>query len=238
MFTPPGAYDRVITIFSPEGRLLQVEYAVEAVRRGATIVGIVSKEGVVLGAEERTTSKLQDPRFSWKIYQIDDHIGVAIVGLGADARILVDQARIYAQTHRLTYGEPIDVEVLARRIADIKQAYTQYSGARPFGVAMAFGGVDRDGPRLFVTLPGGDYWGYKATSLGANSEQASEVLEAEYRDDITLDEAIILCLKSFSKALEGRVGGRNVKIAVIPTSTRQFRRLTDEEVDLYAAKLG
>lgn len=237
MFTPPGAYDRVITIFSPEGRLLQVEYAVEAVKRGATIVGIVSKEGVVLGAEEKTASKLQDPDFSWKIYQIDDHIGVAIVGLGADARVLVDQARIYAQTNRLIYGEPVDVEILARRIADIKQMYTQYSGARPFGVAMAFGGVDRTGPRLFVTLPGGDYWGYKATALGANGDQALEVLEAEYKEDLTMDDAITLCLKAFAKAMEGRVGGRNVKIAVIPVSTKQFRKLSDEEVDKYAEKV-
>ncbi|MEM2905534.1 MAG: archaeal proteasome endopeptidase complex subunit alpha [Candidatus Bathyarchaeia archaeon] len=237
MFAAPGAYDRVITIFSPEGRLFQVEYAVEAVKRGATVLGVVSKEGVVLAAEEKAPSKLQDPVFSWKIFQIDEHLGVAIVGLGADARVLIDQARLFAQSNRLTYDEPIDTEVLARRIADIKQIYTQHSGVRPFGVAMLFGGIDKDGPKLFVTLPGGDYWGYKAYALGAGSDAAVELLEAKHRDDMSLDEAIMLSLECLAKTVEGKLDARRVKMAVIGAADKRFRRLTDDEVNGYISKL-
>ncbi len=237
MFAAPGAYDRVITIFSPEGRLFQVEYAVEAVKRGATVLGVVSKEGIVLAAEEKAPSKLQDPKFTWKIFQIDDHLGVAIVGLGADARVLIDQARIYAQSNRLMYDEPIDTEVLAKRIADIKQIYTQHSGVRPFGVAMVFAGIDKNGPRLLVTWPGGDYWGHKAASLGAGSEAATEVLESAYRDDLSLDEAVQLALQCLAKTVEGKLEPKKVRMAVIPAVDRKFRKLGDEEVEAYISKL-
>jgi len=237
MFAPPGAYDRVITIFSPEGRLFQVEYAVEAVKRGATVLGVVSKEGVVLTAEEKAPSKLQDPSFAWKIFQIDEHLGVAIVGLGADARVLIDQARLFAQSNRLMYDEPIDTEVLAKRIADIKQIYTQHSGVRPFGVAMLFGGIDKEGPKLFVTLPGGDYWGYKAYALGAASDAALEVLEAKHRDDMSLDEAVLLGLECLAKSVEGKLEAPRVRMVVISAADRKFRRLTDQEVDSYIKKL-
>jgi len=115
IFAAPGAYDRAITVFSPDGRLFQVEYALETVNRGATIVGVICSEGVVLGAEEQIQSNLQDPNFSWKLYQVDDHLGAAVVGLGSDARILIDQARVYAQSNRLTYDEPIDVEIMTKR---------------------------------------------------------------------------------------------------------------------------
>lgn len=237
MFAAPGAYDRVITIFSPEGRLFQVEYAVEAVKRGATVLGVVSKEGVVLAAEEKAPSKLQDPSFAWKIFQIDDHLGVAIVGLGADARVLIDQARLYAQSHRLMYDEAVDTEVLAKRIADIKQIYTQHSGVRPFGVAMLFAGIDKAGPRLFVTLPGGDYWGYKAYALGAGSDAAVEVLEAKHRDDMSLNEAIMLSLESLTKSVEGKLEAQRVKMVVVSTADRKYRRLADQEIASYIEKL-
>ena len=132
MFAVPGAYDRAITVFSPDGRLFQVEYASETVKRGATVLGIACPDGVVLAAEERATSKLQDPTFMWKIFQIDEHVGAAVAGLSCDAHILVDQARVYAQSNRLLYDEPIDVEILTRHIGEIKQLYTQHAGVRPW----------------------------------------------------------------------------------------------------------
>src|SRR5207245_1720445 len=122
MFAVPGAYDRAITVFSPDGRLFQVEYASETVKRGATVLGIASPEGVVLAAEERAGSKLQDLSFMWKIFQIDEHVGTAVAGLSCDAHILVDQARIYAQSNKLMYDEPIDIEILTRRIGEIRDA--------------------------------------------------------------------------------------------------------------------
>ena len=153
MFMAPGAYDRAITVFSPDGRLFQVEYALETVKRGSTVLGIACPEGVVLAAEERTTSRLQDPNFSWKIFEIDEHVGAAISGLGSDARVLINQARIYAQSNKLTYDEPADIEVLSKRVGDVEQMYTQYGGIRPFGVSIIFGGVDKRGCKVLQTDP-------------------------------------------------------------------------------------
>ncbi len=233
MFAVPGAYDRAITVFSPDGRLFQVEYALETVNRGATILGIACKEGVVLGAEEKIESKLQDPTFTWKIYEVDEHIGAAVVGLGSDARILIDQARIYAQSNRLTYDEPIDIEVIAKRIGDIKQLYTQHAGVRPFGVSIIFGGVDKTGNRIFQTDPSGSYRGYKAVTVGIGRETAEKILKEEYREDMTLDEAISLAIKCLDKALEARGETPRVKIAVIPAATKKLKMLTDEEIEKY-----
>ena len=159
VFAAPGAYDRAITVFSPDGRLFQVEYAVETVNRGATILGIGCSEGVVLGAEETIETKLEDPAFSWKLYEVDKHVGAAIVGLSSDARILIDQARVYAQSNRLMYDEPIDVQIITKRIGDLKQLYTQHAGVRPFGVSIVFGGVDKFGSRIYATHPSGSYHG-------------------------------------------------------------------------------
>ena len=172
VFAAPGAYDRAITVFSPDGRLFQVEYAMELVNRGATIIGIQSAEGLVLGSEENI-EVLEEAGYSWKIFRVDDHIGAAIVGLSSDARILIDQARIYAQSNKLTYDEPIDVEVVTKRICDIQQMYTQHAGVRPFGVSIIFGGVDKTGTRVFGTHPSGTYRGYKATALGRRKRNRS-----------------------------------------------------------------
>jgi proteasome alpha subunit len=238
MFAVPGAYDRAITVFSPDGRLFQVEYASETVKRGATVLGITCPEGVVLAAEERATSKLQDPSFMWKIFQIDDHAGAAVAGLSCDAHILVDQARIYAQSNRLMYDEPIDIEVLTRRVGEIKQLYTQHAGVRPFGVSILFGGVDKRGSRLFWTDPSGAFLAYKAWAIGAGGDIANEILEAEYRDNLTLDEAIMLAIKCMAKVLEGKIDAQKIKIAIIPTSTKKFQRLVAEEVEKYLKRLN
>jgi proteasome alpha subunit len=183
VFAAPGAYDRAITVFSPDGRLFQVEYAMELVNRGATILGIQCREGAVLAAEENVEA-LEEAEYSWKIFKVDDHIGAAIVGLSSDARILIDQARVYAQSNRLTYDEPIDTEVVTKRICDIQQMYTQHAGVRPFGVSIIFGGVDKTGNRVFGTHPSGTYRGYKATALGAGRETVVSILKEEYREDM------------------------------------------------------
>ncbi len=237
MFSVPGAYDRAITVFSPDGRLFQVEYASETVKRGATVLGIASPEAVVLAAEERATSKLQDPSFMWKIFQIDEHVGAAVAGLSCDAHILVDQARIYAQSNRLLYDEPIDVEILTRRIGEIKQLYTQHAGVRPFGISILFGGVDRKGSRIFWTDPSGAYLAYKAWAIGAGGDAANEILEAEYKDSITLDESVVLALKCMSKVLEEKIDAQKIRIALIPSATKKFVKFAPAEVDKYLKKL-
>ncbi len=237
MFAAPGGYDRAITVFSPDGRLFQVEYASETVKRGATVLGIVCKEGAVLAAEERATSKLQDPSFMWKIFQIDEHVGAAVAGLSCDAHILVDQARIYAQSNKLMYDEPIDVELLTKRIGEIKQLYTQHAGVRPFGLSILFGGVDAKGARLFWTDPSGAFLAYKAWAIGAGGDAANEVLEAEYDDNMTLDDATVLALKCMSKVMEGKADAQKTRIAVISAETKKFKKLTIEEVEKYLKKL-
>jgi proteasome alpha subunit len=231
IFAAPGAYDRAITVFSPDGRLFQVEYALETVNRGATILGIVCNEGIVLAAEEKLESKLQDASFTWKIFPVDAHVGAAVVGLGSDARILIDQARVYCQSNRLMYDEPIDVEVLSKRIGDIKQLYTQHAGVRPFGVSIIFGGNDKTGNRLFSTDPSGTYRAYKAVAVGVGRETVEGILKTEYSEDLSLDETVKLAIKCLKKALQARDEQLRVKVAVIPASTKTFQPMSDEEID-------
>ena len=229
----PRAYDRAITIFSPEGRLYQVEYALELVKRGAPILGIACPEGAVLAANEVVESKLQDTRYSWKIFQLDDHVGVAIAGLSSDARLLITQARIYCQSNRLLYDESLDIEVLTRRIGDIIQMYTQHGGVRPFGVSLIFAGVDLTGQRVLSLDPSGHYKGYKAVVIGRKADEINSLLEKKYREDMNLNEATGLAIEAIASSLEGKASPETIKVAVIPAETRTFRKLTDEEVAKY-----
>jgi len=231
IFAAPGAYDRAITVFSPDGRLFQVEYALETVNRGATILGIISSEGIVLGAEEKIESKLQDSSFTWKIFGVDQHIGAAVVGLGSDARILIDQARVFCQSNRLMYDEPIDIEIISKRIGDIKQLYTQHAGVRPFGVSIIFGGVDKSGGRIFSTDPSGTYRAYKAVAVGVGRETVEGILKDEYREDLNLEEAKKLAVKCLKKALQAREEQLRVKISTVPTATRTYEIVPSEEVE-------
>ena len=231
-FAQPGRYDFNSTVFSPDGRLYQVEYARELVNRGGTILGIRCAEGVVLGSEENIEILEEEGR-SWKIFQLDEHIGAAIIGLGSDARVLFDQARINTQSNKLTYDEPIDVEVLTKKICYTQQAYTQHGGARPFGVAMILGGVDKTGPHVFGTHPSGNYMGYKATAVGAGTETVLSILKEEYREDLTLERSIKLAVKCLVKALQARELPLRIKIAVIPIATKKWGMLSNEAVKGY-----
>ena len=238
MFTPPGlGYDRAITVFSPDGRLFQVEYALEAVRRGWTTLGIRCVEGVVLAVEKKRILPLVDPTSMEKIWKIDEHIGIAYAGLASDGRVLIDRARIEAQINRLIYDEPIDVEMLTRRISDLKQLYTQHAGVRPFGVSFLIAGVDRNGPRLFMTEPSGAYAGYYAVAIGAGSQQASDILEKNYREEMSLEEAIKLSLRCLEAVVEGGLSPDKVELAAVDVKTRRFDKLTKDVVEKYIASL-
>jgi proteasome alpha subunit len=237
VFAAPGAYDRAITVFSPDGRLFQVEYAMELVNRGATILAIRCAEGVVVGAEE-TVDPLEETAFSWKIFRIDDHVGAAIVGLSSDARILIDQARVMAQSNRLTYDEPIDVEVVTKRICDIKQLYTQHAGVRPFGVSMVFAGVDKTGNRVFGTHPSGTYRGYKARAEGAGRETVFNIVKEEYKEEMGLEETTKLAVKCLAKALEARQLPPRIKVAVVSSETKKMEMLGDEKIEGMLKELG
>lgn len=173
----------------------------------------------------------------WKIFQIDEHVGAAVAGLSCDAHILVDQARVYAQSNRLLYDEPIDVEILTRRIGEIKQLYTQHAGVRPFGISILFAGLDRKGSRLFWTDPSGAFLAYKAWAIGAGGDAANEILEAEYKDTMNLDDAVLLALKCLSKVLEEKIDAQKIRMAVVPNSTRKFAKLTQEDVEKHLKRL-
>jgi len=222
-------YDRAITVFSPDGRLFQVEYAREAVKRGTTSVGIKCDEGIVLVVDKRVSSKLVEPASVEKIYQIDEHIGAATCGLVADARVLVDRARVEAQVNRITYNEPIDVQTLVKKICDFKQLYTQHGGVRPFGVALLIAGVT-EAPRLFETDPSGALIEYKATAIGAGRNTVIEVFEEKYRDGLGLDGIIELALEALYKATENKISEENIEIAVIDSKAKRFKKLSTEDV--------
>jgi len=233
IFAAPGAYDRAITVFSPDGRLFQVEYALETVNRGSTILGIICSEGVVLGAEEKMETKLQDPDFTLKLFEVDEHLGAAAVGLISDARILIDQARIYAQSNKLMYDEPIDVEIVTKRVGDIKQLYTQHAGVRPFGVSIIFGGVDKTGEKLFATHPSGSYRGYKAVAVGIGRETVENVLKEDYKEDMDLESGIKLAINCLLQSFKSRRETPRIKVCVIPSATKKLRMLSDKEVETY-----
>ncbi len=237
VFQKPGAYDYNATVFSPDGRLYQVEYARELVNRGATIIGIKCAEGVVLCSEENV-EVFEDENESWKIFQIDEHIGAAIVGLSSDARVLINQARIDAQSNKLTYDEPIDVDVVTEKMCDLQQTYTQHGGGRPFGVAMILGGVDKTGPHVVATHPSGNYMGYKATAIGAGTETVLPMLKEEYRENLTIEESTKLAVKCLVKSLEARQLPIRIKLATIPVATKKMSMLTDETVKGYIKEVG
>eukprot|EP00252_Welwitschia_mirabilis_P012181 TRINITY_DN2707_c0_g2_i1.p1 TRINITY_DN2707_c0_g2~~TRINITY_DN2707_c0_g2_i1.p1 ORF type:complete len:251 (+),score=24.17 TRINITY_DN2707_c0_g2_i1:178-930(+) len=197
-------YDSRTTIFSPEGRLYQVEYAMEAIGNAGAAVGILAKDGVVLAGEKRVTSKLlQTSKSAEKMYKIDDHVACAVAGIMADANILINMARIYAQRYTFMYQEPIPVEQLVQTLCDTKQGYTQFGGLRPFGVSFLFAGWDKNyGFQLCMSDPSGNYGGWKAAGIGANNPVAQTMLRQEYKDDITREEAAELALRVISKSME------------------------------------
>ncbi|MCL4326299.1 MAG: archaeal proteasome endopeptidase complex subunit alpha [Candidatus Thermoplasmatota archaeon] len=235
----PGqmAYDRAITVFSPDGRLFQVEYAREAVRRGSSTAGIIFKDGVILVAEKRTSSKLADARFIEKLSEIDTHVGCATAGLMADARVLVDYARTASQVNKISYNEKIPIDVLIKKICDYEQQYTQYGGVRPFGTSLIVGGVDDEGPHVFETDPSGSYSAYRATSIGGNRAAVMEFFEEKYRDGMSLDDAIMLGLEGITKASDDSQALLNVEIAIIEKD-HPYRELSKDEVEKYINKKG
>ncbi|GMM36824.1 proteasome core particle subunit alpha 3 [Saccharomycopsis crataegensis] len=196
-------YDSRTTIFSPEGRLYQVEYALEAISHAGTSIGVLSNEGIVLAAEKKVTSKLLEKDSSEKMYVLNDQCVTAVAGLNSDAGILVNTARVYAQQYLARYNEPVPIEVLVHRLCDIKQGYTQYGGLRPFGVSFIYAGYDdRYGFQLYTSNPSGNYSGWKATSVGANNSAAQTLLKQDYKEDISLKEAKELVLKVLSKTMD------------------------------------
>uniref|UniRef100_A0A7S2RIX5 Proteasome subunit alpha type n=1 Tax=Mucochytrium quahogii TaxID=96639 RepID=A0A7S2RIX5_9STRA len=197
-------YDSRTTVFSPEGRLFQVEYAMMAIDNAGACVGILAKDGVVIAAEKKATSKLlAKPKSSEKLYMIDDHIACAVAGLTSDANVLIDYMRRVAQNYRLQYQESQPIEQLIQRVCDLKQGYTQFGGQRPFGVSFLYAGWDRHfGFQLYESNPSGNYGGWKATAIGANNQAASSLLKKEYKDECSIEDALELAVKVLNKTMD------------------------------------
>lgn len=224
-------YDRAITMFSPDGRLLQVEYAKKTVKQGSTAIGIVCKDGVVLIADKRIVDPFTIPESVEKIFQIDDHIAVTFSGIAPDARVLVEKGQLKAQQHQVTYDTQIDVDEIVKDICSLKQICTQSGGLRPFGVSLLITGVDQKGPKLFETDPVGIFFPLKAAAIGEAEAEVEEILKKEYKDSITIEEGIKLGIKALTKVLDGKFGPERVAVAYIKTEDKNFKQLTKKEIE-------
>ena len=229
------AYDRGITIFSPDGRLYQVEYAREAVKRGSASIGVRTADGVVLVVDKRSRSPLMEASSVEKLHKADDHIGVASAGHVADARQLIDFARRQAQVSRLRYGEPVGVEQLTKNITDHIQQYTQVGGARPFGVALIVGGIENGKPRLFETDPSGTPYEWQALAVGEDRGELNDYLEDHYAEDLTLEDGVELGLAALASVNDDGLDPEGVGVATIDAETERYVDLTDDEIERHLA---
>jgi len=243
MFLTRSEYDRGVNTFSPEGRLFQVEYAIEAIKLGSTAIGIQTSEGVVLVVEKRLTSTLLEPSSIEKIMEIDSHIGCAMSGLTADARTMVEHARVEAQNHRFNYDEPMGLEACTQSICDLALRFgedrkgKEEQMSRPFGVALLIAGVDDNGPALYHTDPSGTFTTFEAKAVGAASEGAQTSLQEKYNKSMTLEEAETLAISVLKQVMEEKLTSTNVEIAAVRKDTRQFRLYTKDELEAIIKRL-
>mmetsp|Transcript_25079 Transcript_25079/g.59756 ORF Transcript_25079/g.59756 Transcript_25079/m.59756 type:complete len:240 (+) Transcript_25079:99-818(+) len=235
MFLTRSEYDRGVNTFSPEGRLFQVEYAIEAIKLGSTAIGVWTKEGVVLAVEKRITSPLLEPKSIEKVMEIDSHIGCAMSGLTADARTLIEHARVQTQQHRFSYNEPMPVESCTQSLCDLALRFGEDGEdggmSRPFGVALLMAGNDPvHGPILFHTDPSGTFVKYDAKAIGSGSEGAQTALQENFRKDMTLKEAEVLALGTLKQVMEEKVTPTNVDIASVAPTYHLYSTTEVEEV--------
>ncbi len=230
-------YDRALTVFSPEGRLFQVEYALEAVRRGTLAVAVKSKDAVCLAAQIKIPSKLMDADSIDKLFQVDEHIGVAIAGLHADSRTLINYARVQAQSFRLTYDEPVRLNMLVKAIADMKQQYTQFGGIRPFGCALFFIAIDAKGTQIYTTSPSGIYRAFKAYALGNGEATAREYLKENYKEGMSFDEIIKLALNTLKESNDEVSTKENIRLVYIKAEDKKYHECSKDEIEQFLTTL-
>jgi len=218
------------TMYSPDGRIYQVEYALETVKRGTLAIGIKCNNGVIIAVEENPRA-LQVSSITQKIFQIDNHIGIAAAGYIPDARVQVDSARFFSQSNRLTYDEPIEVETVAKHLADQSHQFTQYSGVRPYGVALIIAGVDQKGASIYVTDPSGTYVSYAAVSIGENSDAVMDFLEKNYKSDMALEDGASLAAAAINLKDEKRDGSKHVKMSWIKLDKQKMEKISESDID-------
>ncbi len=225
-------YDMTPTMYSPDGRIYQVEYAIETVKRGTLAIGIKCKEGVIIAVEENPRA-LQVANITQKIFQVDQHIGVAAAGYIPDARVQVDNARFFSQSSKLTYDEPVEVETVAKHLADQCHQFTQYSGVRPYGVALIIAGVDQKGGAIYVTDPSGTYVSYAAVAIGASSEEVTDFLEKNYKNDMSLEDGAALASAAINLKAEKKDGAKHVKMSWIKLDKKVLEKVSDSDIEKF-----
>lgn len=224
-------YDRAITMFSPDGRLLQVEYAKKTVRQGSTAIGMVCSDGVLFVTDKRIVDSLIVPESVEKIWQIDDHIGATASGILSDARVLIERAQLRAQQHRVTYDTPVDVITIVKDIANLKQICTQSGGLRPFGVSILVAGIDADKPTLYETDPTGIFFEYKASVIGEGEVEIEDILQKEYKPELAIEEGLKLCLGALRKVLGENFSIERIDAAYIKKDEKKFKKFSKETIE-------
>ncbi len=228
-------YDRSITMFSPDGRLLQVEYAKKTVKQGSTAVGMVCKDGVLLVADKRITNNLIVPEAIEKMFKIDDHIIATASGLIADARVLIDRVQLKAQQHSVTYDSKIDILSVVKDVCDLKQICTQSAGLRPFGVSLLVAGVDEDGSaKLFLTEPYGIYFQYKAAVIGEGEAEIDPILQKRYKPNLTIEEGLKLAIDSLKEALKKEFNINRIDASYIDLNNKKSKNFSMEEIKKFS----
>jgi len=226
-------YDRTATMFSPDGHILQVEYAEKVVRLGPSSVGIKCSNGIVIIADKRIKDKLVRPKSSTRIHEIDSHIIASAAGISSDARVLIEKTQVLAQQHRVTYDSEIEPELVIKEIANTKQMFTQYGGARPFGVSIMLAGINGKKPELYTTDVTGNYFSYYANAVGENDEKIKEKLRESYKEDINIKEAIKLSLKIFKEILGKEFSLDRFEVAYIKNDNHKIERLEGGQLKKY-----
>lgn len=224
-------YDRAITMFSPDGRLLQVEYAKKTVKQGSTAIGMVCSDGVILVTDKRIVDPLVVTEAIEKIFQIDEHIGATASGILSDARVLIERAQIKAQQHQVTYDSPMDTLSIVKNISDLKQLCTQSGGLRPFGVSLLVAGIDQDGPKLFETDPTGIFFQYYATVIGEGEEAIEEILHKKYKQTITIKEGLQLAISGLKETTEDKMTPERLDAAYIKSDEKKFKKFEKKEIE-------
>jgi proteasome alpha subunit len=220
-------YDRTATMFSPDGHLLQVEYAEKTVRLGVSSIGVSCVDGVVIIADKRINDKLIVKKSATRVHEIDDHIIASTAGITSDARVLIEKARVISQQHKVTYDSPIEVENIIREISNTKQLFTQYGGARPFAVATIVAGIDEGEPQVYASDVTGNYFAYKATAIGENDEKIKEELRLKYSENLNIEGGIKLALGIFKEILGKNFELSRFDIALIKTGVNRVERVDE-----------
>jgi proteasome alpha subunit len=223
-------YDRTATMFSPEGHLLQVEYAEKTVRLGSSSIGMICTDGVFIFADKRVEDVLIVPSSANKIYEIDSHIISSVAGIISDARVLIERAQVLSQQHRLTYDSPIEPELVIKEISNIKQQFSQYGGARPFGVSLMIGGINRGKPELYSSDVTGNYLSYYATAIGENDEKIREKLRAKYDKSFTINKGVKVALEIFEEIQGKKFDIKRFELVFVRNEEKSPQRILGEDI--------